>query len=132
MSSGFDAPASLISIRAGVGGVRKGQIVKLSSGKVIACSAQGEAGFGVAVHSADADGLTLVCVAGECDVEVNDAAADLPVGSYFTPTTAGVAEVATSSDFVHGIMLEAGEAAVGSTYAYKRCIVFAYKGNSVA
>lgn len=121
-----------ISILAGAGGVRKGQIVKLSSGKVIACSSQGEAGFGVAIHDAAADELTLVCVEGECDVEVNDAAADLPVGSYFTPTTAGVAEVAASGDRVHGLMLEAGEAAVGSTYAYKRCIVFGYKGNSVA
>jgi len=119
--AGYDAPASLVNIAAGTGGFRKGQIVKRSAATVVACSAQGEAYFGVAIHDAAVGELALICVMGECDVEVDDAT--LVVGDFITTKATGVAEKAATSDFIVGMILEPGAATAGSAFGYRRCVV---------
>lgn len=109
-----------VSIAAGAT-VRKGQIVKISTGKVIPCSAQGEAFFGVAMSDAVLDQLVQVCLAGECDVEVDDAT--LVVGDFVTTKATGVAEKAATSDFIVGMICEPGAAAVSGAFGYRRVIV---------
>lgn len=114
-----------ISILAGAA-VRKGQVVKISSGKVIPCSAQGETFFGVALADAALNERVTVCVQGACDVEVNDAT--VVVGSYLTTSAAGVAETAASGDYVLGMALEKGSAGVSSTYEYIRVALRVFAG----
>lgn len=118
--AGYDAPASLVNIAAG-SAIRKGQIVKISSSAVIPCSSQGEAFFGVAIHDAASGELALVCVAGECSVEVDDAT--LVVGDFITTKATGVAEKAATSDVIVGMILEPGAAAVSGAFGYRRCVV---------
>lgn len=120
MSSGYDAPSSVISIATGAA-VRKGQILKLSTGTVIPCSAAGETFFGIAVNSAESGELVAVCVSGECDVEVADAS--LVIGSLAQTDANGRAILAASADFVIGTMLEPGAAVESSRAAYRRIVV---------
>lgn len=119
-SVGYDAPANVVSIRCGAD-VRKGQILKLSSGEVIPCSAAGENFFGIAINDQVDGEMVAVCVGGECDVEVADAT--LAVSSYAQTDANGRAILAAASDYVVGTMLEPGAAVISSRAAYRRIVV---------
>lgn len=114
----------VVNIKAGATAVRKGMICKISSNLLVPCSAQGEAFFGVPLNDAAAGQMVAVCVAGECDVEVDDAT--IAVGSFVTTKASAVAEVAVTGDVIVGMALEPGAAAISSQYAYRRVAIRAH------
>lgn len=127
--AGYNGPRHVLNtLPAGAGGVRKGQIVKKSGSNIVACSAQGEEMIGVALNDYAEGKKVSVCVAGECDVEVDDAA--IAIGSWLTTKATGVAEVAATGDRILGMALEPGAVAVSGQYAYRRVVVELFKRTS--
>lgn len=119
MSSGYDAPSTIVNFVAGAT-VKKGQIVKLSTGKVIPCSVAGEAFTGVALNDAVLDQKVAICVAGECDVQVADTSAVM-VEVQTDANARAIAKVSTNP--IVGLLLEPGLAVVGGVGAYSRVLV---------
>lgn len=118
-STGYDAPNNFVNIRCGAA-VRKGQIVKISSGAVIPCSVSGEAFFGVAADGGDTGDLIGVIVGGECDVEVADTTA---VGGFVKTDANGRAIALGATGTALGMLLEPGKAVVSGQAAYARVVV---------
>lgn len=127
--AGYNAPRHVLNtIPAGVGGVRKGQIVKKVGNTIVPCSAQGEEMLGVALDDYPAGKNVSVCIAGECDVEMDDAT--IAVGSWLTTKATGVAEVATAADRILGLALEPGRVGASGAFATYRVVVELFKRTS--
>lgn len=122
-STGYDAPNNFLNIRCGAA-VRKGQIVKLSSGAVIPCSVAGEDFLGVATDSGDTGDLIGVIVGGECDVEVADTTA---VGGFVKTDANGRAIALGATGTSVGMLLEPGHAVISGQAAYARIVVRLHK-----
>lgn len=118
-STGYDAPNNFLNIRCGAD-VRKGQIVKLSSGAVVPCSVAGEAFLGVAKDSGSTGDLIGVIVGGECDVEVADTTA---IGGFVKTDANGRAIAVGAAGTSVGMLLEPGRAVVSGQAAYARVVV---------
>lgn len=125
--AGFDAPNIIKSFKAGAV-IKAGQIVKLSSGKVIPCSVLGEAFTGVATMDAAAiNDDVSVCIWGECDVQVADATigVDNVLTRLRTDANGRAVPWATGSEQL-GLALEVGYAVVDSKGARRRVAVRVY------
>jgi hypothetical protein len=116
---GYDSPNTTVIFEAGAA-VTKGQIVKLSAGKVIPCSVAGEAFTGVALDSVALGKDVEVCIAGECDVLTADTSA---VMVEVMTDASGRAIAKTSTNAIVGLLLEPGLAPSGSIAAPSRILV---------
>lgn len=122
--AGFDFPSTRKTMVAGAA-VRKGQFVKLSSGKVIPCSVLGEAFFGVCDNDQpDINGEVSVTIEGECVVEtaVDTIGVDNALSPIMTDAS-GRAVLFVTSNSCAGFILERGIALVSSTAATRRALI---------
>lgn len=120
---GYDSPAHTKTMIAGAA-IKKGQILKLSSGKVIPCSVAGEAFFGVAINDAVLDAQVAVCIGGECDVQTAEViGASNVLTRFMTDANARAITATGSGKYVVGLILETGYAVIGTDAATRRCAV---------